>query len=117
MLPKAICFVDYPGFNLRLAQALFDNKIANKAGGNTKLLYYISPQIWAWKPRRKYQMAKIIDQLAKIFPFEEQYFDDTDLKITFVGHPFVNGGYILNITYGKHDPILLCQGSRNGAIK
>jgi lipid-A-disaccharide synthase len=115
--PKAVCFVDYPGFNLRLAQALFDNKIANKAGGNTKLLYYISPQIWAWKPRRKYKIAKIIDELATIFPFEEQYFDDTDLKITFVGHPFVNDGYISNITYGKHDPILLCPGSRKGAIK
>ena len=115
--PKAVCFVDYPGFNLRLAQALFDNKIANKAGGNTKLLYYISPQIWAWKPKRKYQMEKIIDELATIFPFEEQYFDGTDLKITFVGHPFVNNGYMSNITYGKHDPILLCPGSRKGAIK
>ena len=115
--PKAVCFVDYPGFNLRLAQALFDNKIANKAGGNTKLLYYISPQIWAWKPRRKYQIAKIIDELATIFPFEEQYFNNTDLKVTFVGHPFVNNGYMSNITYGKHDPILLCPGSRKGAIK
>lgn len=115
--PRAICFVDYPGFNLRLAKMLFDNKIAQKSGGNIKLLYYISPQVWAWKAKRKYQIAKMIDKMATILPFEKQFFSNTDLDVSFVGHPFINQHYEPNITYQQDGPILLSPGSRKSAIK
>ena len=50
--PRAICFVDYPGLNLRLAKALRERGLSVKGGGAIQLLYYISPQIWAWKAKR-----------------------------------------------------------------
>jgi lipid-A-disaccharide synthase len=80
--PRAILFVDYPGFNLRLAKTLFDKGIAHKAGGSTQLLYYIGPQIWAWKAKRRFEMARLLDGLSVIFPFEVECFADTDLETT-----------------------------------
>lgn len=115
--PRAICFVDYPGFNLRLAKMLFDNKIANKSGGDIKLLYYISPQVWAWKAKRKYQIAKMIDSMATILPFEKQFFSNTNLDVLFVGHPFIHEHYKHDIIYKQNGPILLSPGSRKSAIK
>ena len=68
--PQHIVLVDYPGFNLRLARALFEKKLSKKAGGSIGISYYISPQIWAWKANRRFKMAKWIDNLGVIFPFE-----------------------------------------------
>ena len=68
--PRAVCFVDYPGFNLRLAAELRSRGLTVKGGGRIQALYYISPQIWAWKPRRRFTMARDLDALAVIFPFE-----------------------------------------------
>lgn len=114
--PKAICFVDYPGFNLRLAEHIYKRGLANKAGGPIHLLYYISPQIWAWKAKRRFKMARLLDALAVIFPFETEIYQDTDLPVTFVGHPFVDAGYENPVRCREYAPLLLLPGSRNQAV-
>ncbi|MBO5781135.1 MAG: lipid-A-disaccharide synthase, partial [Opitutales bacterium] len=88
--PKAVCFVDYPGFNLHLASVLKKEGLSVKGGGDIKLLFYISPQIWAWKARRRFEMARLLDGAAVIFPFEVDCYRDTSLKAEFVGHPLVD---------------------------
>jgi len=80
--PDAALLVDYPGFNLRLAKEL------KKRG--VKVLYYVCPQVWAWNRGRIPKMAKSIDRLMVIFPFEVEVFKDVDLKVDFVGHPMVD---------------------------
>ncbi len=79
--PDAVLLVDYPGFNLRLAEA------AHRVG--VKVLYYVSPQVWAWHRSRIPKMAQVIDRLMVIFPFETEVFKDTGLKTVFTGHPLV----------------------------
>jgi lipid-A-disaccharide synthase len=114
--PKHICFVDYPGFNLRLAKALYEKKMSVKGGGSIALSYYISPQIWAWKANRKFQMQQWLDALAVILPFEVEHFKATSLPTAFVGHPFLSSYYNLNIAYDKEGPVLLLPGSRQKAV-
>ena len=80
--PDAALLVDYPGFNLRLAKEL------KKRG--VKVLYYVCPQVWAWNRGRIPKMARIIDRLMVIFPFEVDVFKDVDLRVDFVGHPMVD---------------------------
>lgn len=115
--PKAVLFIDYPGFNLRLAKALNEAGIAKKAGGDTLLLYYISPQVWAWKEKRKYEMGKLLDALSVIFPFEVDCFADTGLETTFVGHPFVQSAQEIELKYDPEGRILLLAGSRVSNVK
>ncbi|NCA83155.1 MAG: lipid-A-disaccharide synthase [Opitutae bacterium] len=79
--PDALLLVDYPGFNLRLA--------AKAHARGIPVLYYVSPQVWAWHKSRIPQMAKILDLLMVIFPFEVDVFKGTGLKTVFVGHPLV----------------------------
>ncbi len=114
--PKAVCFVDYPGLNLRLAKALYQRKLSRPAGGPIRTLYYISPQIWAWKSGRRFSMAKHLDSLAVIFPFETQSYADTGLATEFVGHPFVDADHVAPVTYDANGPILLLPGSRKQAV-
>lgn len=77
--PDILVLIDYPDFNLRVAS------FAKKAG--VKVLYYISPQVWAWRQGRVKKMAKIIDKMAVIFPFEEKFYKKENMDVTFVGHP------------------------------
>lgn len=114
--PRAVCFVDYPGFNLRLAKALFDAGLSSKAGGSIKTLFYISPQIWAWKAGRRFTMAKHLDAMAVIFPFEVECYADTSLVPEFVGHPFLAKDYIAPVVYDEAGPVLLLPGSRKQAV-
>ncbi len=114
--PKAVCFVDYPGLNLRLAGKLAERNATNKSGGKIRLLYYISPQVWAWKAKRRFEMADLIDTLGVIFPFEVQTFADTKLETKFVGHPFLSESYQLPTVYNPDGDVLLLPGSRSGAI-
>ena len=79
--PDALLLVDYPGFNLRLAA------VAHEMG--IPVYYYVSPQVWAWHKSRIPKMAKILDLLMVIIPFEVDVFKGTGLKTTFVGHPLV----------------------------
>ncbi|HEX2099051.1 MAG TPA: lipid-A-disaccharide synthase [Candidatus Synoicihabitans sp.] len=115
--PKVVCFIDYPGFNLRLARALHERRLAVKAGGFAKLLFYISPQIWAWKSGRRFAMAQHLDALAVIFPFEVGCYRDTSLPVTFVGHPFLENGHESPVFYDPDGPILLLPGSREQAVR
>jgi lipid-A-disaccharide synthase len=114
--PRAVCFVDYPGFNLRLAAALRERGLSVKGGGAIRLLYYISPQIWAWKAKRRFAMARDLDALAVIFPFEVACYADTDLPVEFVGHPFVAPHYESPVAYDPAGPVLLLPGSRTQAV-
>ncbi len=114
--PRAVCFVDYPGLNLRIAKALFERGLSVKGGGTIKLLYYISPQIWAWKGGRRFTMAKHLDALAVIFPFEVDCYKDTSLPVEFVGHPFLAAGHEPPVRYDPNGPILLLPGSRKQAV-
>ena len=79
--PDAILLVDYPGFNLRFA--------ARAHALGFKVLYYICPQVWAWNRGRIPRMARVVDRLLAIFPFEVDVFKDSGLRVDFVGHPLV----------------------------
>jgi lipid-A-disaccharide synthase len=80
--PDLLILIDFPDFNLRLAA------YAKKIG--VKVLYYISPQVWAWRQKRVKKMAKIIDKIAVIFPFEEEFYLKENMDVTFVGHPLAD---------------------------
>jgi lipid-A-disaccharide synthase len=77
-----IVLVDYPGFHLRVAEA------AHRAG--TKVLYYIAPQLWAWRPERARRLAAAVDQLAVVLPFEQTFFGRLGVSSRYVGHPLVD---------------------------
>lgn len=79
--PDLLILVDYPGFNLRLA------KFAKQHG--IRVLYYISPQIWAWKAGRIKTIHQCVDRMAVIFPFEKTLYENAGVPVTFVGHPLV----------------------------
>ncbi|MBK8093953.1 MAG: lipid-A-disaccharide synthase [Verrucomicrobiaceae bacterium] len=82
--PDAVVLVDYPGFNLRLAKAL------RSGGYSGKLIYYISPQVWAWKKGRVKTTAKVLDLMICIFPFEKDFYEQSGLRTEFCGHPMVD---------------------------
>lgn len=81
--PEAVLLIDYPGFNLRLAKAL------RRAGFRGKILYYISPQVWAWNRGRIPKMAKTLDLMICVFPFEKPMYEASGLKTVFAGHPLL----------------------------
>ncbi len=114
--PRAVCFVDYPGFNLRIAAALRQRGLSRKGGGTIRTLFYISPQIWAWKAGRRFKMARDLDAMAVIFPFERECYADTALPVEFVGHPFVVADYAAPVRYDPNGPVLLLPGSRRQAV-
>lgn len=110
--PRHVLLVDYPGLNLRLARALHTRGLSRKGGGTIGVWYYIAPQIWAWKAKRRFKMAETLDGLGCILPFEPQFFADTTLEVNFVGHPFVHPTYQLPLRYDPAAPLLLLPGSR-----
>jgi lipid-A-disaccharide synthase len=115
--PRAVCFVDSSGLNLRIAKELFARGFSAKAGGPTKTLYYISPQVWASRAGRRFTMAKHLDGLAAIFPFEPAVYADTALPVEFVGHPFTAPDYVAPVSYDPAGPVLLLPGSRAAAVR
>ncbi len=80
--PDLLILIDYPDFNLFLA------KVAKRAG--VRVLYYISPQIWAWRMGRVKKIARLIDRMAVVFPFEIPFYEKEGVPVTFVGHPLVD---------------------------
>jgi lipid-A-disaccharide synthase len=80
--PDVLVLIDYPGFNLRIA------KWAKSHG--IKVVYYISPQVWAWKEKRVELIKKVVDKMLVILPFEEEYYKQKDYKVEYVGHPLVH---------------------------
>lgn len=115
--PKAVCLVDYPGFNLRLAEALKKEGLSRAGGGSIAVYFYISPQIWAWKGGRRHKMAATLDSLGVIFPFELDCYKDTKLPVRFVGHPFVEPGHADPVKFDRAAPVLLLPGSRTKAVR
>lgn len=80
--PELLILIDYPGFNIRLAQA------AKKAG--VPVLYYISPKVWAWKAGRIKDIAASVTHMAVIFPFEVPLYEKAGVPVSFVGHPMLD---------------------------
>ena len=115
--PDLLILVDYQEFNQRLAA------YAKSIG--IKVLFYIGPQVWAWRPKRVYKMGKIVDHIAVILPFEKKLYEDADVPVTFTGHPLTKE-VIINKTKQQarrqlkiDDKITLglFPGSRSGEIK
>ena len=80
--PDMLILVDYPGFNLRIA------KFAKDLG--IKVVYYISPQLWAWKEGRVETIRKYVDEMLVILPFEKDFYKKHDIETHFVGHPLLD---------------------------
>ncbi len=118
--PKAVLFIDYPGFNLRMAKALRRRKFPNK------LIHYICPTVWAHGKKRVFTLAQTLDLLLSIFPFEKQYFSQTKLKPTYIGHPLIeqtighkkNDAWKSNFSIPQEMPLIgVFPGSRSQEIK
>ncbi len=112
--PDAIIFIDYPGFNLRMA------KWAKQKGYKT--IYYISPQIWAWKENRIHAIKKYIDKMMVILPFEKEFYHKWNYEVNYVGHPLVKviNDFKKNALFiAKQDEkiIAILPGSRKQEIK
>lgn len=105
--PDAVILIDYPGFNLRLANAL------KKRSPAQKIIYYISPQVWAWNRGRIRTMARTLDLMLCIFPFEVELYNQSGLRTIFVGHPMIKrqGGGQLDATRNPN-LVALFPGSR-----
>jgi len=105
--PDAVVLIDYPGFNLRLAHAL------HRQSREQKIIYYISPQVWAWNRGRIKKMARCLDLMLCIFPFEADLYNKSGLHAIFVGHPMLERLRSQRIDI-KRDPNLigLFPGSR-----
>ncbi len=116
--PDMLILVDYPEFNLRLA------KTAKQLG--IKVLYYISPQIWAWRQHRVKTIRKRVDHMAVVFPFEVAFYQQHSVPVTFVGHPLVEevksiappGELRQEFGFLSQAPLIgLFPGSRHSEIK
>jgi lipid-A-disaccharide synthase len=80
--PDVLILIDYPGFNLRIAEFAHEKGI--------KVAYYISPQIWAWKQNRVHKIKKVVDSMLVILPFEKDFYSKFDMEVEFVGHPLLD---------------------------
>jgi lipid-A-disaccharide synthase len=109
--PNMAILIDYPGFNLRLAAELKKR--------NIPVVYYISPQVWAWGRNRIQLIKKLVKQMIVLFKFEEGLYKSQGIPVSFVGHPFldiVKPEARLNLPSGK-TTIALLPGSRAGEVK
>lgn len=110
--PDVIIYVDFPGFNLRIAKWAKKNKFKNH--------FYISPQIWAWKQNRIKTIRKVIDRMYVILPFEKKFYSSINFNVHYVGHPLLdviktNKNEALD--RGQEKIIALLPGSRDQEIK
>jgi lipid-A-disaccharide synthase len=108
--PDAVLLVDYPDFNLRVA------KRCKELG--LRVVYYISPQLWAWRKGRVRHVARYVDRMVVIFPFEEEFYRRHHVPVTYVGHPLVE--QLGHLTRPPRDPVTLrvalLPGSRRGEV-
>jgi lipid-A-disaccharide synthase len=110
--PDAVILVDYPGFNFRIA------RFAKKRG--LKVFYYISPQVWAWKRSRVFQVRRWVDRMFVILPFEKDFYKRFNVDVDFVGHPLLDaianfiesGNSDLPLISDKRPIVALLPGSR-----
>ena len=109
--PEAIILIDYAGFNLRLAKAIRRRKLP------LKIIKYISPQVWAWNRRRIPEMARNLDLMICIFPFEEKVYSSSGLATSFSGHPLVEKLMTLQPKLEREQKLLgLFPGSRSREV-
>ncbi len=112
--PDVLILVDYPGFNLRIAE------YAKTIG--IKVFYYISPQIWAWKQSRVHKIKKVVDKMFVILPFEKEFYQRFNYNVDFVGHPLLDAvenyaGQSNHLSVQTNKPIIaLLPGSRKQEI-
>jgi lipid-A-disaccharide synthase len=116
--PDALILIDYPGFNLRMAEWA-------KARG-IKVFYYISPQIWAWKEARVHKIGKFVDKMYCVLPFEKAFYKKHGYDVDFVGHPlldvisddrrFNNDEFRKQHNLGEKPIIAILPGSRKQEI-
>jgi lipid-A-disaccharide synthase len=110
--PSAVIFVDYPGFNLRLARYL------HRKGFRGKKIYYISPQVWAWNRGRIPQMSRFLDLMLCIFPFEKPLYEASGLRTEFVGHPMLAHLEARRISVNREQKLVgLLPGSREREVR
>ncbi len=110
--PDAVLLIDYPGFNLRLARALKERSLARK------IIYYISPQVWAWNRGRIKKMAQWIDLMLCIFPFEAYLYNQSGLRTIFVGHPMIERLRAEKVSIERDQKLIgLFPGSRSREVK
>ncbi len=119
--PDVLILIDYPGFNLRIAEFAHQN--------NIKVHYYISPQIWAWEQNRVHKIKKVVDEMYCILPFEKDFYKKFGVDVHYVGHPLVDAinnfrknaltkSAFLDKNQLNDQPILaILPGSRNQEIK
>ena len=110
--PDAVVLVDYPGFNLKIAEFAKSNGI--------KVFYYISPKVWAWNKNRISKIKKFIDHLIVIFPFEVDFFKKFGIEVSYVGNPIfdeINKKRYKLSAYSKKPIISLLPGSRKQEIE
>ena len=107
--PDLLILIDYQEFNMKLA------KYAKSKG--IKVLFYISPQIWAWRENRIKNIKNCIDEMAVIFPFEEKYYKKQGLNSTYVGHPLVENNYYKKEYSHNKKFIGFFPGSRLNEVK
>jgi len=114
--PDIVIFIDYPGFNLKMAA------YAKRQGYKT--IYYIAPKVWAWRESRVKKLEKYIDHLILIFPFEPNYFKQWNLKFTYVGNPMAEAilnyrpdvNFLQNHQLNNKNIVALLPGSRRQEI-
>jgi lipid-A-disaccharide synthase len=110
--PDVLVLIDYPGFNLRIASW------AKQQG--LKVIYYISPQVWAWKENRVKLIKKAVDKMLVILPFETAFYEKWDYKVVYVGHPLtqVIDEFATNqsLPVGEEPVIALLPGSRRQEV-
>lgn len=80
--PDALILIDYPGFNLRIAEWAHEQGF--------RVIYYISPQVWAWKQNRVHTIKKVVDEMYVILPFEKGFYKQFNIDVTYVGHPLLD---------------------------
>ena len=113
-LPNVLILIDYPGFNLRIAE------FAKTIG--LKVFYYISPQIWAWKESRIHKIKRVVDKMFVILPFEKEFYQGFNYPVDFVGHPLLDAigdteNSINKLSVKNEKPIIaLLPGSRKQEI-
>ena len=109
--PDVLLLVDYPGFNLRFSAAV------RRELPDTKQVYYVSPQVWAWNKKRIPKMVDLLDEMLCLFPFEKPIFESAGLKTTHVGHPLVDELAGERICGGRDPKLIgLFPGSREREI-
>lgn len=116
--PDVLVLIDYPGFNMRIAE------FAKQAG--LKVIYYISPQIWAWRQNRALKIKKVVDEMICILPFEKDFYKKFGMDVHYVGHPLLDAIQMEQIHTAlnngdkktNHKPVIaILPGSRKMEVK